>query len=175
MDDLVDQGTGRGGAAFIDYAEHGRAFPTRVRSAGLLGDLTITHSGRYALRASSKGADPQVLSIALPAQADELIKAFLDSQAFPDHLEHLVFSLYDHTGPVPALAVDACERIVQHAGSDLGDIRTHRAADGHYLVSVVLRLYRQSPQSQRIRCLDIIDRLAQAGAYNLNAALEYER
>lgn len=34
----------------VHYAEHGRAFPTRVRSAGLLGDLTITHSGRYALR-----------------------------------------------------------------------------------------------------------------------------
>jgi hypothetical protein len=43
------------------------------------------------------------------------------------------------------------------------------------LISVVLRLYRQSPQSQRIRCLDIIDRLAQVGAYSLNSALEYER
>ncbi|MET8037769.1 hypothetical protein [Streptomyces sp. NPDC005345] len=110
-----------------------------------------------------------------PAQADELIRAFLDSNAFPDHLEHLVFALHEHTGPLPTLAVEACERIVQHAGRDLGDIRTHRAADGHYLISVVLRLYRQSPQSQRIRCLDIIDRLAQVGAYSLNSALEYER
>jgi hypothetical protein len=57
-DDLVNQGTGLGGAVFVDYAEYGRAFPTRVRSAGLLGDLTITHSGRYALRTSSRGADP---------------------------------------------------------------------------------------------------------------------
>ena len=110
-----------------------------------------------------------------PAQADELIKAFLGSRAFPDHLEHLAFALYDHTGPLPAIAIDACERIVQYAGRGLGDIRTHRAADGHYLVSVVLRLYRQSPQPQRIRCLDIIDRLSQAGAYALNAALENER
>ncbi|MFI1002477.1 hypothetical protein ACIP10_26705 [Streptomyces galbus] len=110
-----------------------------------------------------------------PVQADELIRAFLDSDAFPDHLEHLVFALHEHTGTLPGLAVDACERIVQHAGRDLGDIRTHRAADGHYLISVVLRLYRQSPQSQRIRCLDIIDRLAQVGAYSLNSALEYER
>ena len=45
-DDLVDQGTGLGGAVFIDYAEHGRAFPTRVRSAGLLGDhQSITREG----------------------------------------------------------------------------------------------------------------------------------
>ncbi|MFD4144334.1 hypothetical protein [Streptomyces sp. NPDC058572] len=29
-DVLLDQGTGLGGAVFIDYAEHGRAFPTRA-------------------------------------------------------------------------------------------------------------------------------------------------
>ncbi|MFD4510958.1 hypothetical protein [Streptomyces sp. NPDC058457] len=111
----------------------------------------------------------------LPAQADELVRAFLDSKAFPDHLEQLAFALYDHAGPLPTVAIDACERIVQHAGRELGDLRTHRAADGHYLVSAVLRLYRQSPQPERIRCLDIIDRLSQAGAYGLTAALENER
>ncbi|WP_405649641.1 hypothetical protein OG581_52485 [Streptomyces sp. NBC_01386] len=111
----------------------------------------------------------------LPAQADELVRAFLDSKAFPDHLEQLTFALYDHAGPLPTVAIDACERIVQHVGRELGDLRTHRAADGHHLVSAVLRLYRQSPQPERIRCLDIIDRLSQAGAYGLTAALENER
>ncbi|MFB7032877.1 hypothetical protein ACFCXG_40245, partial [Streptomyces sp. NPDC056295] len=67
------------------------------------------------------------------------------------------------------------ERIVRHVGKELGDIRTQRAADGHHLVSTVIRLYRQSPPALRIRCLDIIDRLSQAGAYGLNAALENER
>lgn len=126
------------------------------------------------VRKNASQAMRQVFDL-FPAQAEELINAFLESKAFPDHLEHLVFALHEHTGPLPALAVDACERIVQHAGRDLADIRTHRAADGHYLISVVLRLYRQSPQSLRIRCLDIIDRLAQVGAYSLTAALEYER
>jgi hypothetical protein len=60
-------------------------------------------------------------------------------------------------------------------GRELGDLRTHRAADGHHLVSAVLRLYRQSLQPERIRCLDIIDRLSQAGAYGLTAALGNER
>lgn len=36
--DLVDQGAGLGGAILGDYAEHGRAFPTRAANAGLLGD-----------------------------------------------------------------------------------------------------------------------------------------
>ncbi|MEV5910510.1 hypothetical protein ACWEGX_09660 [Streptomyces chartreusis] len=111
----------------------------------------------------------------LPVQADEVVKAFLDSKAFSDHLEQLTFALYDHSGPLPAVAIDACERIVQHAGQQLGDLRTHRAADGHHVVSAVLRLYRQSPQPERIRCLDIIDSLSQAGAYGLTAALENER
>jgi hypothetical protein len=111
----------------------------------------------------------------LPAQADELVRALLDSKAFPDHLEQLTFALYDHAGPLPTVAIDACERIVQHAGRELGDLRTHRAADGHHLVSAVLRLYRQSLQPERIRCLDIIDRLSQAGAYGLTAALGNER
>ncbi|MFE9404757.1 hypothetical protein ACFYNY_23810 [Streptomyces sp. NPDC006530] len=110
-----------------------------------------------------------------PAQADELVRAFLDGKAFPDHLEHLAFALYDHAGPLPTVAIDACERIVQHAGRELGDLRTHRAADGHHLVAAVLRLYRQSRQAERIRCLDVIDRLSQAGAYELTAALENER
>lgn len=35
---LVDQGAGLGGAVVGDYAEHGRAFPTRAANAGLLGD-----------------------------------------------------------------------------------------------------------------------------------------
>ncbi|NEA68702.1 hypothetical protein G3I56_40525 [Streptomyces sp. SID12488] len=34
-DDLVDQGTSLGGAVGSDYAEHGRAFPTRAANAGL--------------------------------------------------------------------------------------------------------------------------------------------
>ncbi|MEU2995785.1 hypothetical protein ABZ772_36975 [Streptomyces griseoincarnatus] len=110
-----------------------------------------------------------------PAQADELVRAFLDGKAFPDHLEHLAYALYDHAGPLPTVAIDACERIVQHAGRELGDLRTHRAADGHHLVSAILRLYRQSRQAERIRCLDVIDRLSQAGAYGLTAALENER
>ncbi|MEU6845482.1 hypothetical protein ABZ930_26740 [Streptomyces sp. NPDC046716] len=126
------------------------------------------------VRENASQAMRQVFDL-FPAQADELIQDFLGSKAFSDHLEHLVWALHGHSGPLPALAVDACESIVQHAGRDLGDVRTHRAADGHYLVLVVLRLYRQSQKAQRGRCLDIIDKLAEVGAYSLNAALEYER
>ncbi len=60
-DDLVDQGAGLGGAVFGDYAEHGRAFPTRAATRA--NSMTVKgSSGRYALRVPP--ADPQVLSIA---------------------------------------------------------------------------------------------------------------
>ncbi|WP_253194481.1 hypothetical protein [Streptomyces sp. MP131-18] len=111
----------------------------------------------------------------LPAQADQLVRAFLNSQAFPEHFEHLVSALYEHTAPLPVVAIDACERIIQNSGRELGDIRTHHAADGHHLVSTVLRLYRQNPPALRTRCLDIIDLLSLSGAYGLNTALENER
>ncbi|MGW1886874.1 hypothetical protein [Streptomyces sp. NPDC001970] len=116
----------------------------------------------------------QVFEMPVP-QASELIEAFLNSAAFRDHQEHLVFALHNHTGPLPAVALDACERIVELAGDRLGDITSHRAVHGHYLVSIVLRLYRQSSTSQRGRCLDIIDRLSLADVTGLSAALEGER
>lgn len=56
----------------------------------------------------------------------------------------------------------------------MNDIRTHHGAAGHDMVPVVLRLYRQGTHDQRIRCLDVIDQLIEAGAYGLDA-LEAER
>ncbi|WP_327434802.1 hypothetical protein [Streptomyces sp. NBC_01236] len=125
-------------------------------------------------RTNASQALRHVFSLPAP-QANDLISAFVDSLAFSADSEHLSFALYEHTGMLPAIAVDVCERIVRPAGSELGDIRTHRAAEGHYLVSVVLRLYRQSPPSLRRRCLDLIDMLSQAGAHSLLTALDSER
>nr|BBJ47373.1 hypothetical protein SAVMC3_00020 [Streptomyces avermitilis] len=53
-----------------------------------------------------------------PAQADELVRAFLDGKAFPDHLEHLAFALYDHAGPFPlSLLMPANASFSTRAGS----------------------------------------------------------
>ncbi|MEV0445004.1 hypothetical protein AB0I84_41145, partial [Streptomyces spectabilis] len=108
-------------------------------------------------------------------QAEELVQAFVTSQAFPDNVGQLAFALHDATGPLPPAALDACEHIIGQAGSSLSDIRTIHAAHGHYVITAVLRLYRQSQPALRIRCLDIIDSLSRADAQGLNAALEGER
>ncbi|MEU7117424.1 hypothetical protein [Streptomyces zaomyceticus] len=111
----------------------------------------------------------------LPSQADELVQTFITSKACADNLGHLAFALHDATRPLPSAALDACEHIVSQAGANLSDIRTRHAVHGHYVVTAVLRLYRQSPRSMRTRCLDIIDSLSRADVQGLHAALEGER
>ncbi|WP_234439569.1 MULTISPECIES: ATP-binding protein [Streptomyces] len=111
----------------------------------------------------------------LPSQADELVQTFIASKASAGNLGELAFALHDPAGPLPPAALDACEHIVGRAAADLADIRTRHAADGRYVVTAVLRLYRQSPPSMRSRCLDIIDALSRADVPGLHAALEGER
>lgn len=110
-----------------------------------------------------------------PEQANDLIHAFMDSAAFSTNSEHLSFALHQHAGILPTVAIEVCERILRFSGADIGDVRTRRAAEGYYLVSIVLRLYRQSPPHLRKRCLDLIDALSLAGAHNLLSALDSER
>ncbi|MGW3557974.1 hypothetical protein ACWDNT_11485 [Streptomyces sp. NPDC000963] len=111
----------------------------------------------------------------LPSQADELVQAFTASKASPDNLGELALALHHPTGPLPPAALDACEHIVGRMGADMADIRTRHAAHGRYVVTAVLRLYRQSPPSMRSRCLDIIDALSRADVPGLHAVLECER
>ncbi|MFE1318349.1 hypothetical protein [Kitasatospora phosalacinea] len=109
-----------------------------------------------------------------PSQADDLIQAFISSPAFTDHYGRLLAGLHHHPGPLPSRAIDACEAVTTMLGSSMSNIRTRHGAAGHDLVPVVLRLYRQGTHHQRIRCLDVIDQLVEAGAYGLGA-LETER
>ncbi|WP_432017375.1 hypothetical protein [Streptomyces hydrogenans] len=111
----------------------------------------------------------------LPSQADELVQTFTASKASPGNMEELALALHHPTGPLSPAALDACEYIVSRAGTDMADIRTRHAAHGRYVVTAVLRLYRQSPPSIRSRCLDLIDALSRADIPGLHAALEGER
>ncbi|MBJ7903810.1 hypothetical protein IF655_10920 [Streptomyces sp. DSM 110735] len=125
-------------------------------------------------RANSSHALRDVFDLP-PGQADKLIQAFMDSTAFSTNSEHLSFALHQHTGILPTIAIDVCERVLRIGGNEIGDIRTRRAAEGYYLVSIVLKLYRQSPPQLRKRCLDLIDALSLASAHGLLGALDSER
>ncbi|MFD5623327.1 hypothetical protein [Streptomyces yangpuensis] len=109
-----------------------------------------------------------------PDLAESLISSFTASDAFGEDFEQLLIGLDNHPGPLPGAAIDACEKIVTDFDLSLEGIRTHARAVGHYMVPLILRLYRQGDTPNRIRCLDIIDRLVEANSYGLEA-LEAER
>ena len=76
---------------------------------------------------------------------------------------------------MPSSTLPACERAVEQTGTDLGDLRTARPAASRNIVAVVLRLYRQGNLAPRSRCLDLLDRMSDLGAYGLAEALDHER
>ncbi|MEV5694271.1 ATP-binding protein [Micromonospora globbae] len=110
-----------------------------------------------------------------PSMAEALITAFVASVAYEKHAEELFIALDNSTQLLPTAALPACERAVETAGRELGDIRTARAAMSNRIINVVLRLYRQGNRCTRERCLDVIDGLVDAGAYGLEQALATER
>ena len=106
---------------------------------------------------------------------DALIDAFVSSAAFPEHMENLINTLERMSSTLSASTITVCERVVDIAGTDLGDLRTARARLSRDLVTVVLRLYRQGDKHLRARCLDLVDRLTDLNAYDMERALDDER
>lgn len=104
-----------------------------------------------------------------------LTAAFVGSAAYEEHFDDLFRALARSSQLLPEAAMIACEQAVDIANSELGDIRTSRAATSPDIVTVVLRLYRQGDEAIRRRSLDVIDKLSQAGAYGLEEALATER
>jgi len=92
-----------------------------------------------------------------------LIGEAATSKAFQEHPAHLLHALHSRTSERPATVLDVCKQWIDHHHEGAGDIRT-----AYYVVDLVLALYTQSPPGspERIRCLDILDRLIEAGAAN---------
>lgn len=107
--------------------------------------------------------------------SDALIDAFVSSVAFAEHMDMFINTLERMSSTLPASTITVCERAVDIAGADLGDIRTARARVSSDLVTVVLRLYRQGDEDLRARCLDLVDRLTDLNAYDMEQALDEER
>ena len=113
------------------------------------------------------------------SELEDLIDALTESSAFPRHMDSLMYALEQLPAEIPANAITACERVVEITPADHADPSTPNSLPnslpGPHLTTVVLRLYRQGDQDTRVRCLDIIDRLAEFNLYDLEPALENER
>ncbi|MEV6828206.1 hypothetical protein [Amycolatopsis sp. NPDC051102] len=107
--------------------------------------------------------------------SERVVAAFAASRAFPDNFGDLFHELERSLRLLPSTTIIACERAVEHAGVDLGDLSRAAAAISRDIVTVVLRRYRQGDAAMRVRCLDVVDKLADLGAYGLPEALQHER
>lgn len=103
------------------------------------------------------------------------VQGFLPSEAFEEHFDELIRELVSLESIDPELALRTCERALEIAGAEVGDIRTARSVLGQPIVVSILRVYRQGDAGRRERCLDVIDRLSEIDAYGLAEALNGER
>jgi hypothetical protein len=105
--------------------------------------------------------------------AEMIVQEFMKSPSFRNHMGNLFASLEQSTTLLPPSTIDACERAVASVAPEFGG--TAQYIGSFHLVSIVLRLYKQGNEGIRRRCLDVIDRLSDLGAYGLEEALDQER
>ena len=105
---------------------------------------------------------------------EDLLDAFLASSAFPEQSRSLIFTLRQMKSRLPQNTINVCERIIDNIGADLGNPTTAGGL-GTYLLTVILRLFRQSHTNLRARCLDIVDRLTEFNIYNIDQELDVLR
>ena len=110
-----------------------------------------------------------------PGEADDLIQGLLASEAADDALPDVIDALESSRRPLLRSTVEVCEMAAHAVGLGGADIRTARAVLARNTVGLTLRQYRAGDESARSRCLDVIDRLSEVGAYGLDRALESER
>ena len=106
---------------------------------------------------------------------DALIDAFVSSAAFPQQMEQFIHTLERMSSTLPANTIAVCQRAINIAGGDVGNVATASALVSRNLVTVLLRLYRQGDKHLRTCCLDLIDQLTDLNAYDVERALDDER
>jgi hypothetical protein len=119
---------------------------------GILFDDAEANVRANAARSMRRLPDP------IPPQVAQLVDKFIESAAFVDHMDDLIDGLVGMRSNLPAATLKACQRVVEISTTELADMTKARAATGHQLIRIVLRLYRQGDDETRRGCLDIIDR-----------------
>lgn len=105
----------------------------------------------------------------------KLVQGFLSSEAFEAHFDELIRELESVETIEAELALRACERALEIAGAEVGDIGTSLSTLAQPILVSVLRVYRQGDAERRERCLDVIDRLSEVNAHGLAEMLDAER
>ncbi len=107
----------------------------------------------------------------------DLINNFVFSEAFMDNHRNLFHAMEETTAKLPEITCAVCERFLETSGVDAADVRTHAAAESYQVTELLVRTYRQyQNEAVQSRCLDLLDRLAQARVLGMEKAFsDFER
>lgn len=106
------------------------------------------------------------------ADFESLALAFIDSPAFEQEQEQLLWALDRCEVALPAATLRMAERFIEVAGPSVGDLSTRHAAHASDVGELVIRVYSQaSEQLIRERALDALDEMTAMQAYGLDQAL----
>jgi hypothetical protein len=103
-------------------------------------------------------------------QYRNLLAATGASQAFRDYPGAFLHALNEQAGDLPTEALDLCERWFADNIETISDIRTAAAGDAYQVTDIVLSIHARTAvgSTERTRCLDLLDRLIEAGAVEAN-------
>lgn len=110
-------------------------------------------------------------------ECELLVEQFVSSKAFPENYLPLMIALVRTTAKLPEVSLAVCERFMDIAGIAVADMSTSEAGHVYHMKDLVFRIYQQNPIiGYRSRCLDLIDKLLEHGAFDVDSALrEFER
>lgn len=103
---------------------------------------------------------------------EAVILRYIESAAFENGAEDLLYSLKKSTVELPTVVCRAAERIVGAIGVDGGNLEMKGAMSTHNLATLVVRQYEQARNDVvKKRCLDFIDEMERKGYYGITEEL----
>jgi hypothetical protein len=103
---------------------------------------------------------------------EALIRAYVESQAFPSPHDDLLRRLADSTWQLPDVVLRIADRFIETRGNRAGDFQHAEFSDGSQVAKLIVRLYAQSSdEAAKRRCLDHIDQMELHGFFGIDQEL----
>ncbi len=102
------------------------------------------------------------------SEISDLIEDFLNSLAFASDSFSLIHALEEAPARLPEATLLVCRRFIERVGLEAGDIQSRSAMESSMVSKLLVGVYTQSrDETFRARCLDVIDRMVELGAFGL--------
>ena len=137
----------------------------RERCAAALRRLFIDDSEEVRREAASF---PRHLEGNAISEINDLIEDLLGSPAFASDSFSLIHALEEAPAQLPEATLLVCDRFIERVGPEAGDIQSSIAMESSMVAKLLVRVYTQSRNDAfRSRCLNVIDRMVELGAFGL--------